>query len=186
MQVQVGVSNHHCHLTKETFELLFNKSELSYYKDLKQLHQYASSEYISIEGPKGKIEKIRILGPFRDYNQVEISKTDCYKLGINAPVRKSGDLTNAATLKLVGPYGNITLACGIIANRHIHISKEMATQINVKDDERVLIKIKSEKPGMIVAQYKVSTKANLELHLDTDDANAFMLKQNDEVEILDK
>ena len=186
MKIQVGVSNRHCHLTKEIFKELFQKEELTFLKDLKQPNQYAAVETITIKGPKGQIDNVRVLGPFRSYNQVEVSKTDCYKLGIDAPVRKSGDLTNASSLVLVGPHSEIKLDCGIIANRHIHISKKDAEELNVKDNERALVNIKGIKPGVIVAQYKVSDSAYMELHLDTDDANAFMLKQDDEVEIVDK
>ena len=183
MKISVGVSNRHCHLTKEVYEKLFGKSELTFKRALNQPGQFASEETIIIKGPKGSIEKVRVLGPFRSYNQVEVSKTDAYKLGINPPVRKSGDLQGASLLELIGPKDKITLPCGIIANRHIHISPEDAEKLGVVDDEKVIVKINTIKPGTIEAQFKVTPDGFFELQLDTDDANGFLLRQDDFVEI---
>lgn len=184
MKVKVGVSNRHCHLTYETYKKLFNKEELTKLKDLKQPGQYAAEEYVTIKGPKGQMDKVRVLGPFRKYDQVEVAQTDCYKLGISAPVRKSGDLEGATNLTIVGPTGiEVELPCAIIANRHIHIDKKMAEELNILDDDAVDVFIGGEKKGMIEAFFKITDEAFFELHLDTDDANAFLLKQDDEVEI---
>ena len=183
MKISVGVSNRHCHLTKEVYEKLFGKSELTFKRALNQPGQFASEETIIIKGPKGSIEKVRVLGPFRSYNQVEVSKTDAYKLGINPPVRKSGDLEGASLLELIGPKDKITLPCGIIANRHIHISDDLAKEWGVVDDEPVGVIIDGEKKGLVEAFFKTSSDGYLEIHLDTDDANGFLLKQNDTVEI---
>lgn len=183
MKVSVGVSARHCHLTKEVYEKLFGRSELTYKSPLKQPGQFASEERVTIKGPKGFIEGVRILGPLRSYNQVEVSKTDCYKLGVNPPVRKSGHLEGAAEVEIIGPKDKITLPCCIIANRHIHITKEMANSLGVKDDDSVGILIDGEKKGVVEGFFKVTDKAYFELHLDTDDANGFLLKQDDIVEI---
>ena len=177
------MSNRHCHLTKEVYEKLFGKSELTFKRALNQPGQFASEETIIIKGPKGSIEKVRVLGPFRSYNQVEVSKTDAYKLGINPPVRKSGDLEGASLLELIGPKDKITLPCGIIANRHIHISDDLAKEWGVVDDEPVGVIIDGEKKGLVESFFKTSSDGYLEIHLDTDDANGFLLKQNDTVEI---
>ena len=168
MKISVGVSNRHCHLTKEVYEKLFGKSELTFKRALNQPGQFASEETIIIKGPKGSIEKVRVLGPFRSYNQVEVSKTDAYKLGINPPVRKSGDLEGASLLELI---------------RHIHISDDLAKEWGVVDDEPVGVIIDGEKKGLVEAFFKTSSDGYLEIHLDTDDANGFLLKQNDTVEI---
>ena len=101
MKISVGVSNRHCHLTKEVYEKLFGKSELTFKRALNQPGQFAAEETVIIKGPKGSIEKVRVLGPFRSYNQVEVSKTDAYKLGINPPVRKSGHLDGASELEII-------------------------------------------------------------------------------------
>ena len=171
MKISVGVSNRHCHLTKEVYEKLFGKSELTFKRALNQPGQFASEETVIIKGPKGAIEKVRVLGPFRSYNQVEVSKTD------------SGHLDGASELEIIGPKDKITLPCGIIANRHIHISEALAKEWGVADDEPVGVIIDGEKKGIIEAFFKTSSDGYLEIHLDTDDANGFMLKQNDTVEI---
>ena len=183
MKVQVGVSNRHCHLTKEVYQKLFGKEDLTYLRPLKQGGQYASAETLTIKGPKGSIDRVRVLGPLRDYNQVEVSKTDCYKLGIDAPMRKSGHLDGAADITLVGPLGEVCVPAAIIANRHIHISPEDAKKLGVVDDEKVVVKINTIKPGTIEAQFKVTPDGFFELHLDTEDANGFLLRQDDFVEI---
>jgi putative phosphotransacetylase len=184
MRIPVGVSARHVHLTKETFQKLFNQDDLTLKVPIKQPGLFAANETVTIKGPKGFIKNVRILGPFRSYNQVEVSKTDCYQLGINPPMRKSGDVKNAAPITIIGPKDSITLDVAILANRHIHITTKEAKKLGVKDDQFVDVKINSLKPGIIRAQYKVSDEAFKEIHLDTDDANAFLLKQDDEVEVL--
>ena len=187
MKVAVGISNRHVHLTKEDFELLFGKRELTKRNDLKQPGQFACNERVTIEGCKGSIENMIIVGPFRNYTQVEISKTDCYKLGIEAPVRDSGDLEGASMVTIIGPLGKLEKPCAIIANRHIHVDKEILKEKNLVGIKEVRIKITGEKSGILEnVHIKEMDDAYFELHLDTDDANAFLLKNGYEVEILDK
>ena len=128
---------------------------------------------------------MRILGPFRSYNQVEISKSDAFKLGLNPPVRTSGDLINSETITLINNDKSVTLdnAC-IIANRHIHISALKAEELNLKNGELVQVKINGEKSGIVDAYIKITDNGYFEMHIDRDDANAFLLNNNDEVEIL--
>ena len=183
MQISVGISARHIHLTREDFIKLFGKNELTKYKDIKQPHLFAAEETLTIKGNKGQIDNVRIMGPFRSYSQVEISKTDSYELGVNVVERRSGNLDNTNTIKVIGPVGEIEIPV-ILANRHIHISKEQADKLNVKDNQSALIKINSQKPGVIIAYYKVTEEAFFELHLDLDDANAFLLKQDDIVELI--
>ena len=183
MQISVGISARHIHLTMDDFIKLFGYNELTKYKEIKQPGLFAASEVVTIKGPKGIKENVRIMGPFRSYSQVEITKTDSYDLGVNAVYRKSGSLENTDTIKVIGPIGEIDIPV-IIANRHIHIDKKQAEELNIKDHQEAIVKIHSEKPGVILAYYKVSDEAFFELHLDLDDANAFLLKQDDIVELV--
>ena len=184
MKIPVGISARHIHLTKEDFYTLFNEEELTKLKDIKQPGLFACTQTVTIKGSKGSIENVRILGPFRSYSQVEISKTDSYNLGVNVTMRRSGNIDNVDEIEVVGPKGSIKLPV-ILANRHIHISKEEADRLNIKDDDTALVKINTEKRGVIEVFYKVSEEAYKELHLDLDDANAFLLNQDDEVEIFE-
>ena len=182
MKIPVGISARHIHLTKDDYYKLFQVDELTKLKDINQPGLFACNEVVTIKGNKGIIENVRILGPFRDYSQVEVSKTDSYNLDINVIMRKSGELQNTEKIEVIGPKGSVMVPV-ILANRHIHISKKQAEELNVKDRQLVAVKIKSDKPGVILAEFKVSEEAFLELHLDTDDANAFLIKQDDLVEI---
>lgn len=184
INVSVGVSNRHVHLTKEVYEILFDK-ELTLKNPLNQPGEFASFETVTLKTEKGTIENVRILGPFRNYNQVEISKSDAYILGLNPPVRTSGDLENCETITLINNEKSVTLenSC-IIANRHIHISKSKAEELNLKNNELVQVKIKGEKSGIVDAYVKITDNGYFEMHIDRDDANAFLLNNNDEVEIL--
>ena len=183
MKIPVGVSARHIHLTKDNFVKLFGYEELTKFKDIKQPGLFAAEEKVTLKTDNYSIDNVRILGPFREYNQAEISKTDAYKLKVDPKVRRSGEVEGTDLITVVGPKGEIQIPV-IIANRHIHITEEQAKELNVKDRQLVPVKINSEKPGVILAEFKVSEKAFLEIHLDTDDANAFLLKQDDEVEVM--
>jgi len=186
MMVSIGVSNRHVHLTKKTYEKLFGTTQIENIKDLKQPGQYATNSFVTIKTDKDSIEKVRVLGPFRDYNQVEISKTDAYKLGLNPPVRESGDLKNSEAITIVGPNSEVYLEEGcIIANRHIHILPEQITEYKLNGKDTVMVKLNGEKGGILTnVSLKVSDKSYFELHLDTDDANAHLVKNGDIGEIL--
>lgn len=187
MKVNVGISNRHVHLNRETLDLLFGDNfELEILKELSQKGQFASKQTVTIKGPKGQIENVRILGPVRPYNQIEISKTDSFKLGLNPPIRNSGDLSGSEKITIIGPNAEITLNEGcIIATRHIHISFDQLSKLGLKNNDMVAIKTNTEKSSILYNVYlKASEDATFELHLDTDDANANMLKQGDEVEII--
>ena len=185
MKVSVGVSNHHVHLTSTDYEILFGKKELSIRNKLNQPGQFASNERVTIIGPKGKLENLVIVGPFRDYTQVEVSKTDSRFLGITPPVRDSGDLRDASNVTIIGPIGKIEKPCAIIANRHIHVDKKILEEKNLVGVKEVSVKVNGEKSGILEhVQLKLSEEAYFEIHLDTDDANAFLLENNDEIEII--
>jgi len=184
IKLPIGISNRHVHLTKEVYEMLFSE-ELSLKKELNQPGEFASNQTVTIKSDKGVIENVRILGPFRSYNQVEVSKSDAYLLGINPPVRASGDLENSENITLIHNDKSVTLnnAC-IIANRHIHISKDKALELGLTNNQEVDVKIFGDKSALIKAYIKITDNGYFEMHIDRDDANAFLLNNNDEVEIV--
>lgn len=185
MKVKVGVSNRHVHLTEEDLKILFGDVELTKRNDLNQPGQFAANEVVVIEGPKSSIEKVRILGPVRKYTQVEVSKTDSYKLGVEPPIRESGDLEGAALIKIIGPVGTIEREACIIANRHIHVDDNILKEKGLEGIEKVRVRVGGEKGAILDNVYlKNIPNSYFEMHIDTDDANACLLKQDMEVEIL--
>ena len=186
MKVKLGISNRHVHLCLDDFKVLFGDSELEIDRMLVQPNQFASNQRVTIMTPKSKIDNVRVLGPLRSYTQVEISKTDAYSLGLNPPIRNSGDLDSAESITIVGPNGTITKECCIIATRHLHISKEDKANLGFSDKEYVSATIDGEKPTILKKVFiKESDDGVLELHLDTDDANACFVKNGQEVEVID-
>ena len=183
MKVRIGVSNRHVHLTKEVYVKLFGKEELEKDRDLVQPGQFASTDHVTIKNGDRQIENVRVLGPFRNYNQVEISRTDAYKLKVNPPIRTSGDLKGSLPITIIGPKGQVTIPEGLILpNRHIHISPEDLKKYGFENLKKVAVKIDGEKAGIIDNVYfKVLDGAVLEMHIDTDEGNAFSLTTGDEV-----
>jgi len=186
MKVKVGVSQRHVHLTLDDVEKLFGKDyELTKKVDLSQPGQFACNETVTIQGQKGCIEKVRVLGPVRSKTQVEISKTDTFKLGVNPPVRNSGDLDDADEITIIGPSGTIVKNAAIIASRHLHATYEDAKKYGFLNKEFVTLVVKGEKPGILHNVYvRLDDNFKLEVHLDTDDANAFLIKQDDELDMI--
>jgi len=174
--VPVGVSNRHIHLTREHVEILFGKGyQLTKIKDLSQPGQYACKEQLTIIGPSMRsIEGVRVLGPERKRSQVEISRTDSFVLKVKPPVRESGDLDGSAPITVVGPKGIVTLSEGcIIANRHIHMSEEEGKAYGVTDGEYCDVELYGERRSLFYdVQIRVHKDFRLEMHIDTDDANA--------------
>jgi len=176
--VPIAVSARHCHLSKDDLETLFGKGyELTKMKDLSQPGQFAATETVIIVGPRGAIENVRILGPARNLTQVEVSKTDAIKLGLNPPVRRSGDIKGSSPVTIIGPKGSIYLREGlIIAQTHIHMSPEDAAAFQVSDGENVRITIDDERPiSFEKVLVRVSPDFRLEMHIDTDEANAGLI-----------
>ncbi|MEW8960122.1 Phosphate propanoyltransferase [Moorella humiferrea] len=188
LEVPVGVSGRHVHLTKEHFQILFGPGqELTKIRDLVQPGEFAAKETVTIVGPKGVLEKVRIIGPLRSYSQVELSRTDSFKLGVNPPVRDSGDHHNSPGCVLIGPAGVVTLTQGvIIALRHIHMPTNEARRYGLKDKDRVNVQVGGER-GLIFQNVLVRVHPNyrLEFHVDTDEANACLLNNEDIVQVLD-
>ena len=175
-EVPVGVSNRHIHLSKADMETLFGAGyELTPLKDLSQPGQYACKEVLTIVGPSMRpIENVRVLGPLRKASQVEIAMTDSYVLKVKPPVRESGNLTGSAPIRIIGPKGIVELSEGcIIANRHIHMSEDEGKAFGVRDGEYVDVELNGERRSLFYdVQIRVHKDFRLEMHIDTDDANA--------------
>ncbi|MEG2311541.1 MAG: phosphate propanoyltransferase [Bacilli bacterium] len=186
MEVSIGVSARHVHLCEKDFKILFSSDcELTKKSELKQKGQYACNEQVTIKGPKGSIERVRILGPLRDKTQVEISKTDAFTLGINPPVRNSGYLKDASLITIIGPCAQIEVNSAIIATRHLHITSKEAKAYGLLNNEEIAIRTSGEKSGILNnVSVIINDASSYEVHLDTDDANAFLLKTGDNVEII--
>ena len=174
-KVLVETSARHVHLTAEHIEILFGKgATLTHKKDLSQPGQFACEERVTLEGPKKSIPNVIILGPARPATQVELSFTDARTLGINAPVRESGDVAGSAPLKIVGPCGSVELTEGaIIAKRHIHLTPADAAEFGVTDKQIVGLKIESDRTTVFYdVVVRVNPNFSAAAHLDTDEANA--------------
>lgn len=188
--IPLGVSTRHIHISQGTFEKLFGAgTAFESYRALYQPGEFASKHVVTIVGPRMRsIQGVRILGPFRNYDQVEISLTDAIQLGVNPPIRNAGDLKGAEPLTLIGPKGSIYLTeCAIIANRHIHMTNDDAKIFGVKAGDFCRVKIGGEK-STILENVLIRTKDSwkLQLHLDTDDANAANIRSETYAEFLEK
>jgi acetate kinase len=171
----VEVSAHHIHLTQDHVEALFGKGhQLTKHSDLSQPGQYACKEQLAIVGPKGKIERVRILGPARKYTQVEIAMTEQFKLGIHPPIRESGDIADTPGCTLESPTGSVQIDKGVIcALRHVHMSPEDALRYGVRDKSFVRVRVTGDRElvfGDVLIRVDPSFK--LAMHIDTDEANA--------------
>jgi acetate kinase len=173
--IPIGISAHHVHLTQEHVEVLFGPGRtLTWYADLTQPGQYACVEQVNLIGPKGRIDNVRVLGPVRPESQVEIARTEEFKLGLDAPIRYSGDLEGTPGINLEGPAGCVRLARGVIcAMRHIHMSPEDAMEFAVRDRDVVRIRVPGDR-SLIFGDVVVRVHPNfrLDMHIDTDEANA--------------
>lgn len=182
----VAISNRHLHLCREDLDSLFGKGyELNQLRPLSQPGQYASKETVSLIGPKGRIDGIRVLGPVRKHTQVEISVTDSFKLGISPVVRMSGDTAGSPGARLESASGGIDLKEGVIvAARHLHISSSQAEKMGLSDVQVVSLHTEGERS--IVLEHVVVRSGeghDLEVHLDTDEANAALLKDGNILEL---
>ena len=178
--VPIEVSAHHVHLCQEHVEALFGPGQtLTKHADLSQPGQYACAEQVTLVGPKGRIERVRVLGPVRRATQVEIAMTEQFKLGIDPPIRESGDLEGTPGCELEGPAGRVALERGVIcALRHIHMTPEDARRYGVEDRCAVRVRIPGGDREMIFGdvRVRVDERFALAMHIDTDEANAADLK----------
>lgn len=186
--VPVGVSARHAHLTQEHLEILYGPgSQLNEYAPLYQPNNFAARETVTVVGPRMRaIESVRVLGPLRDYSQVELSRTDAIRLGIDPPVRESSFLDGAAPILLVGPKGSVFLEEGaILANRHIHMNPTDAACFGVAARKPYRVRVDGERGVTFENVYvKISEGVLLQMHLDTDDANAAGLHGGELVELI--
>ena len=186
--VPIGVSARHIHLTQEHVEVLFGPGyQLTKKKELMG-GQFASNECCTIVGLKLRaIENVRILGPVRKKSQVEVSATDAVKLGVKAPLRESGDIAGSAPIALVGPAGALYLKEGcIIAARHIHMSPADAAEAGLKDGDYVSVRVDNERGVRFDnVKIRVDPSFTLEMHIDTDEANAAQIRQGDVCRIVE-
>lgn len=185
--IPLGISNRHIHLSQQDLEKLFGPGyQLTNTKDLVQPGQFACKETLTICGPKGAIEKVRVLGPVRKQTQVEILAGDTFKLGVKGEVRMSGVLSGTPGITLTGPKGSVQIPEGvIIAQRHVHMSSEDAAKCGVVDGEIVDLECEGTRAGLL---HDVVIRANdnsrLECHLDTEEANALGLNAKSNVRIV--
>lgn len=179
----VGVSGRHLHISRAHLDLLFGPGyELKVMKDLRQPGQFAAQETVVVAGPKGCLEKVRILGPVRPETQVEVSLTDAIGLGVGCPVRNSGDLSQTPGVALIGPKGMVALPAGtIVAARHLHVEPERAEALGLKDKQIVRVTLRGAREVVFGNVLVRTGKGHMsEFHLDTDEANAAGVRSGDE------
>ncbi|MCL2315526.1 MAG: PduL/EutD family phosphate acyltransferase [Actinomycetia bacterium] len=177
LTVVVGVSNRHVHLSRADLATLFGLDAFTVYKPVRQPGEFAAAQFVGVSGPRSSFGKVRCMGPCRPASQVELSRTDCIALGIDAPLAQSGHLENAAPIDITGPNGCVHLEHGaLVAARHLHCGTAWAAQMGLRDQD--LIRIEAPGPrGGVLDNVIVRTKDEWvpEIHLDTDEANALGL-----------
>ena len=188
LAIPVGVSNRHCHLTQAHFEILFGRGvEPKKIKNIKQPGFYAAEETIDVKGPKGILKKVRLVAPYRVHTQIELAVTDAIGIGLNPPVRESGNVKGSAGATLIGPAGQVEINEGvIIAQRHLHFSPAEAKNLGVVSGETVRVRAGEADGRSIVFEnvvVRVSDKYSLEFHVDTDEANAAGIETGNVVHI---
>mgnify|MGYP004598510939 FL=1 len=185
----VETSARHVHLTQEHLEALFGKgTTLTHKKDLSQPGQFACEERVTIVGPKRELAGVSILGPVRPATQVELSATDARSIGVDAPIRESGDIAGSGACKIIGPKGEIEISEGVIvAKRHIHLTPADAEELGVKDKEIVWVKLDTDGRKAIFGDVvvRVSEKFARAMHIDTDESNAVSAPRSLEGEIVE-
>ncbi len=184
MNIKIGVSNHHIHLTKEVLEILFGKGyKLTPKRYLTQKGQYACEETVTLKKGKKVLEHVRIIGPCRKYTQVELLETDNSFFGLDCPVRKSGDLVGSETITIIGPKGEYeAVESTIIADRHIHMSKEDLETFKRHNDEVVKVNVEN---GVTLDDVHIKSDETcvLEMHINKDEATKLDIETGMEVKI---
>jgi len=187
-QIPIGVSARHIHLTEEHIGLLFgNDYVLHVFKELSQPGQYAAIEVVKVQGPRGCFEKVRILGPARKSTQLEISRTDSYALGLTPPVRLSGNIANTPGILIIGPAGQVEISQGVIvAARHIHVHPLEAQAYGLLDKQMIQVRLNGDRPLILEnVAVRISEQFALDLHIDTDEANAAGVSTGEFAEIVE-
>ena len=187
MRIPVGISNRHVHLSPVDVEKLFGKwYQLTKLKDISQPGQFACNESVTLSGPKGKMEHVRVVGPTRKNTQIEIMLWDNFVLGTNAPVRISGEFTDGDSITLIWPAGETYVTNGVIASqRHLHCTVAEAESMGIKNGDLIKIKIPGPR-GLIFEQVAVRARDDyaLDFHIDIEEANAAWVKTWDRGEIV--
>lgn len=186
-EVPIGVSARHIHLTQEHIDKLFGPGhQLQKYRTLYQEKEFAAKETLTLAGPRGVIENVRIIGPARKITQIEISRTDAIKLGIQTPIRDSGDIGGTPGCVLIGPKDILTLKEGVIIPKaHIHMHPKDAEQLGLKEKDRVQVSVPGERPVTFNdVLIRIGPQVKLEMHLDTDEGNAALLNNGEPAYII--
>lgn len=173
--IPIGISSRHIHLAAEDYARLFHAQPIQPKKALLQPGQYAAEQTVTLVGPKGRLNNVRLLGPLRQTSQVEISRTDARTLGIAAPLRMSGNLQDTPGIRLISPFAELELSSGtIVAQRHIHMSPLDALILRVAHGDSVAVAIEGSDRRLIFdnVAVRVAPDMRLEMHIDTDEANA--------------
>ncbi|MCP4448081.1 MAG: acetate/propionate family kinase [Myxococcales bacterium] len=188
LAIPIAISGRHLHLDRETMDLLFGKgAELEVYREISQPGQFAAKQKVNLVGPRNRIDGVRVLGPLRPKNQIEVSRTDEYKLGVDAPIRGSGKVEGSAPIVLEGPMGTVELSEGLVcARRHIHMTPEDAEQFGVKAGDEVEVAVNGGPRDLTFGDVLVRVKSSylLEMHIDTDEANAAELSKGAEGDLI--
>lgn len=186
--IPIAISGRHIHLSRETMDDLFGPgSELELYKEISQPGQFASLQKVNLIGPRDRIDGVRVLGPLRSKNQIEIARTDEFRLGVDAPIRRSGNVEGSAPITLEGPAGKVHLTEGLIcARRHIHMTPNDANAYGVENGDEVEVEINGSPRDLTFGDVlvRVSEKYKLEMHIDTDEANAAELSKGAKGELI--
>ena len=187
-RIPIAISARHVHLTRETIDRLFGVGyKLRVHAPLVQPGQFAAEDTVSLVGPRGRLAHVRVLGPPRATDQVEVSRSDEFALGLDAPVRLSGDLSGTPGITIEGPAGHVQLKRGTIcALRHIHMSLADAVRLGVQDGDMVAVAVRNGERDTVFGDVvvRVSPDYRLELHLDTDEGNAAGVRPGDTASLL--
>jgi putative phosphotransacetylase len=187
MFIPIEISARHLHLSAEHLALLFGDSyQLQILNNLSQSGEFAATDSLTLIGPRGKL-RARIVGPLRHATQVELSLSDCRQLGLQAPLRLSGDLQSSGHITLAGPRGQFLLSTGlIIARRHLHLNPQTAQELNLQNNQSVSVRITGDRGGILDhIIVRIQTNFQTALHLDTDEANALGIdRDNQQAELL--
>lgn len=185
MKTLVMLSNHHVHLNAEASLALFGDKGITFAHYLaEEGGPWCSNEFVEVRGPRGTLGKFRVLGPLRPYTQVELLKFDCFKLGVNPPVRNSGKLDGAVELTLTGPCGEYTADCGILAWRHIHVDKETLAAMGRQYGDFVMVRTEGDRAMDFKNVALVPGAKGFLMHLDTEEGNAAGCQNGDMLEII--
>lgn len=180
--MSVGVSKNHVHLTEETWKILFGDKPMVKRNDLSQPGQFATIETVDLKYNDKIIENVRVVGPFRNYDQVELSESDANYLGLNPPRRQSGEIENTPGIELISNDKVVRINQGVIlADAHVHMSKRMSSILGLENRQEVYIY--KDNLQLMKAKIKISIDGALELHIDTDESKLYNLKTGSKVDI---